>query len=160
MLPTAKPEPGHSPTARLARMDPDASRFSPALQLRLERAGAEFLAGFFETELRQKPENLAALVELGHLYTRLGRVREGLTIDRELARRLPGDATVRYNLACSLALNGEIDAAFEELGRALERGYRDRGHLTQDGDLAALRADPRFEALLARLVDPGTEPNS
>ena len=141
-------------------MEPDASSFSPALRERLERAGTEFLAGFFETELRQKPENLAALIELGHLYTRLGRVREGLAVDRELARRLPGDATVHYNLACSLALNGEIDAAFGELDRALEHGYRDTGHLTQDADLEALRGDPRFGALLARLAELGAGPDS
>jgi len=138
-------------------MDPDTVPLSPALRERLERAGTEFLAGFFETELRQKPENIAALLELGHLYTRLGRLREGLDVDRELARRLPGDATVRYNLACSLALNGEIDAAFEELERALERGYRDAEHLALDADLAALHGDPRFETLLRRLARPESE---
>jgi Flp pilus assembly protein TadD len=138
-------------------MDPGAPEFDPALQQRIEHAGAEFLAGFFETELRQKPENLAALVELGHLYTRLGRIREGLQVDRELARRLPEDPTVRYNLACSLALNGEVDAAFAELERALQHGYADGPHLAEDEDLRALRADPRFEALLRRLAEPGPE---
>ena len=123
-----------------------------ALRQRVERAGTEFLAGFFETELRQNPANLAALVELGHLYTRLGRVGEGLRVDRELARRLPGDPTVHYNLACSLALHGEPDAAFEELERSLACGYRDAEHLAEDEDLASLRADARFAALLARLA--------
>ncbi len=139
---------------RLAIMDPAAFEPTPALRSRLERTGAEFLAGYFETELRQKPENLAAWVELGHLYTRLGRIKEGLDVDRELARRLPEDSTVRYNLACSLALNGEIDMAFAELERALERGYCDAEHLAQDQDLVALRADPRFGALLERLAGP------
>jgi Flp pilus assembly protein TadD len=134
-------------------VDSGAWEIDPELQTRLERAGAEFLAGFFETELSQKPENLAALSELGHLYTRLGRVAEGLKVDRELVRRMPGDPTARYNLACSLAQSGELDAAFEELGRALERGYRDAEHLALDADLAALRGDPRFEALLARLAE-------
>ena len=145
--------------ARLDSMDPAAFEPSPALRTRLERAGAEFLAGYFETELRQKPENLAAWIELGHLYTRLGRIKEGLDVDRELARRLPHDPTVRYNLACSLALNGEIDMAFAELERALERGYRDAEHLAQDDDLAALREDPRFEDLLRRLaaLGPGAD---
>ena len=137
-------------------MDPSAFEPTPALRTRLERAGAEFLAGYFETELRQKPENLAAWIELGHLYTRLGRVKEGLDVDRELARRLPGDPTVRYNLACSLSLNGEIDMAFAELERALERGYRDAEHLAQDEDLAALRTDPRFEKLLRRVEALGS----
>ena len=136
-------------------MDPSGWEIDPALRTRVERAGAEFLAGFFETELSQKPDNLAALAELGHLYTHLGRVAEGLRVDRELARRLPADPTVRYNLACSLALCGEIDAAFAELGCALERGYRDAEHLALDADLSALRGDPRFEALLARLAELG-----
>ena len=136
-------------------MEPAAFEPTAALQARVERAGAEFLAGFFETEMRQNPANLGALVELGHLYTRLGRVREGLDVDRELARRLPGDPTVHYNLACSLALNGEPDAAFEELERSVASGYRDAQHLAEDADLAALREDPRFAALLARLTTLG-----
>jgi hypothetical protein len=139
-------------------MDAGGWEIDPALRARLERAGTEFLAGFFETELLQKPDNLAALAELGHLYTHLGRVSEGLRVDRELARRLPGDPTVRYNLACSLALCGEIDPAFAELDCALECGYRDAEHLALDADLSALRGDPRFEALLQRLAElgPGT----
>jgi Flp pilus assembly protein TadD len=140
-------------------MDHAAWEPTPALQLRVERAGTEFLAGFFETELRQNPGNLGALVELGHLYTRLGRIGEGLEVDRELARRLPRDPTVHYNLACSLALSGQFDEAFAELARSLDCGYRDAEHLAEDEDLAALREDPRFAALLARLaaLDPGTE---
>ena len=135
-------------------MDPAGFELHPALAKRVERAGTEFLTGFFETELAQKPENLAALVELGHLYTRLGRVEQGLAVDRELARRLPQDATVRYNLGCSLALGGDIDGAFAELARAVELGYGDAEHLRADEDLAALREDPRFGQLLARLSRP------
>jgi len=93
-------------------------------------------------------------VELGHLYTRLGRVEQGLAVDRELARRLPQDATVRYNLGCSLALGGDIDGAFAELARAVELGYGDAEHLRADEDLAALREDPRFGQLLERLSRP------
>lgn len=130
---------------------------TPALQARLERASTEFLARFFETELAQKPANLAALVELGHLYTRLGRVGEGLAIDRELVRRMPHDASVHYNLACSLALSGAIDEAFAALEAAVARGYRDAEHLAGDEDLAALREDERFEALVRRLC-PRPEP--
>jgi Flp pilus assembly protein TadD len=135
-------------------MDPAGFELHPALTKRIERAGTEFLAGFFETELEQKPENLAALVELGHLYTRLGRVEDGLKVDRELARRLPDDPTVRYNLACSLALGRDVEGAFAELARAVELGYGDAEHLRTDEDLAALREDPRFGQLLARLSRP------
>jgi hypothetical protein len=50
--------------------------------------------------------------------------------------------------------------AFEELERALERGYRDAEHLAQDDDLAALRGDARFEDLLRRLARLGPEADS
>lgn len=124
---------------------------TPALRARLERASTEFLARFFETEIERKPANLAALVELGHLYTRLGRIQDGLAIDRELVRRLPDDPSVHYNLACSLALSGAIDAAFAALEAAVARGYRDAEHLAGDEDLAALREDERFAALVRRI---------
>lgn len=140
------------------RVEPAGLEFGPELRRRLQRAGEEFLAAFFETELERKPENLAARVELGHLYTRLGRVREGLEIDRQLARLLPDDPTVRYNLACSLSLNGALDEACDELERAFERGYRDAAHLALDEDLAALRTHPRFGALLRRLAELGGAP--
>lgn len=129
-----------------------AFELTPRLCERFEEAGREFLLGFYETERRNRPENLAVLVELGHLYTRAGRIADGLEVDRELARRLPEDATVRYNLACSLCLSGDLENALVELRRAFERGYRDAAHLAADEDLAGLRADPRFAALLAELA--------
>ncbi len=132
-------------------MDQAGGELTPALRERVERASTEFLTLFFETELSRKPGNLAALIELGHLYTRLGRIRDGLAIDRRLVEILPDDPTVHYNLACSLALAGEIDAAFQALEAAVERGYGDAEHLAGDEDLAALRDDERFAALVRRL---------
>lgn len=123
-----------------------------------ERRGLEFLADFYGTEVVRKPENIEALAELGNVLTRLGRHAEGLAVDRELARREPDDATVRYNLACSLALVGRIDESFAELGRAVSNGYGDAEHMAADEDLTALREDPRYAALLSALrarVEPG-----
>jgi hypothetical protein len=70
---------------------------------------------------------------------------------------------VRYNLACSLALVGRIDESFDELARAISNGYDDADHLEADEDLAALRGDPRYAALLLALrgaADPGEESTS
>lgn len=116
-----------------------------------ERRGLEFLADFYGSEAVRKPENVDALAELAHVLTRLGRYEEGLRVDRELALREPEDPNVLYNLACSLALTGRADEAFRTLDRAILHGYEDAEHLAADLDLAALRADPRFEALLKTL---------
>lgn len=124
---------------------------SPGLALALDRIGLEFLADFLEVEVARHAENLGAWTDLGHLCTRLGRHERALEVDRELARRLPDDETVHYNLACSLALLGRVDEALSALGRAVELGYADADHLEADEDLGALRGDERFTALVQKL---------
>jgi tetratricopeptide (TPR) repeat protein len=122
---------------------------------RLDRSGQEFLAEFFSREAARHPENLEALAELAHVLTRLGRLREGLAVDEELARLAPENPTVHYNLACSLALLGDPERALGELERAIGLGYDDLPHLLDDPDLAALREDPRFREMVLRLEKSG-----
>jgi len=117
----------------------------------LDRMGLEFLADVYEIEVARHPENLGAWSDLGHLCTRLGRHARALEVDREVVRRMPDDETAHYNLACSLALSQRIDEACAELERATALGYDDADHLEADEDLAALREDERFRALVRRL---------
>jgi hypothetical protein len=70
---------------------------------------------------------------------------------RTYLQRYPGDATMRYNLACLVALEGDVDAAKETLWRALEDGYRDLSHLSEDPDLAILHKEPELVQHLATL---------
>jgi tetratricopeptide (TPR) repeat protein len=125
---------------------------APELASALDALGLEFLAGFLEAELARHPENLGALIELGHVYTRARRFEKGLEVDRELVRRCPDDATCRYNLACSLALVGQESAAIEELERAVALGYEDDEHLLADEDLASLRGSARFDEIVRALA--------
>jgi predicted esterase len=69
---------------------------------------------------------------------------------RELLELFPAHSPTHYNLACALARLGKADDAFASLGKAVEHGYADPGHMQKDDDLATLRADKRFGALLAR----------
>lgn len=118
---------------------------------RLERLGNEFLARFLEVDLARHPDNLDALAELGHAYTRLGRLEEGLAVDERLVRLTPENPAAHYNMACSLALLERPVEALDALERAVERGYDDAPFLLADDDLASLRAQARFRALVARL---------
>lgn len=122
-----------------------------SLSARLERLGHEFQAEFLGAAVRRSPGNLVALSELAHVLTRLGRHAEGLEADERLARALPEDPLVHYNLACSLCLAGRQLEALDTLDLAVELGYDDPAHLAEDEDLAALRGTPRFAALLRRL---------
>ena len=121
------------------------------LEQRFEGLGHDFLAEYLARHTRRCPDDVESLSELGHLLTRLERYQEGLAVDRRLAELPPEEPTVHYNLACSLALTGARDEAFGALDRAVELGYDDVGFLRDDEDLAPLREDPRFDALLERL---------
>ena len=130
----------------------DGLRLTPSCAKRVDRIGEEFLASIYSAETRRRPDNVAALAELGHVYTRLGRYRDGLEVDVKLVAFAPDDPTVRYNLACSQALVGDVEDALTSLETAVELGYDDGSFMGEDNDLAPLREHPRFTALLERLA--------
>lgn len=64
----------------------------------------------------------------------------------------PEDGTVWYNLACARSRGGQVKAALDALGEALDHGFRDVALLESDPDLAAVRKREAFRNLLARLL--------
>lgn len=107
---------------------------------------------FFESILRRNPRDSDVIEILGGLYTKEGRIDEGLRMDRKLVRLKPDNATAHYNLACSLALKKRRAEAMRSLVRAVELGYKDLDWMLQDPDLDALKKHPAFRALAAKLV--------
>jgi predicted esterase len=64
-----------------------------------------------------------------------------------LLPKLPGP---HYNLTCALARLGKLEDALTALGKSIELGYNDPAHMREDGDLASLHGNKRFEELLAK----------
>ena len=61
-------------------------------------------------------------------------------------------AAALYNAACAHASLGDKRAALDALSAAVgEAGFADGRAAAEDGDLASLRGDPAFEALVGRL---------
>ncbi len=56
--------------------------------------------------------------------------------------------TTFFNAACSSALAGRVDEAFERLNGAVERGLWDADQLIADTDLSVLHEDPRWSGLV------------
>lgn len=56
---------------------------------------------------------------------------------------------LQYNLACSLALGGRLDDAFSALDRSMASRDVTLDMVRTDGDLRAVRADPRYAEWLA-----------
>lgn len=107
----------------------------------------DFEIDFYERLLKEKPNFIQALIALGEAYTKKGFYKKGLLIDRKLARLRPRDATIRYNLACSYSLLGEIKQALEELRLSIRLGYTDFGYIDKDPDLENLRNHPDYKEI-------------
>lgn len=110
-----------------------------------------FEIGFFESVLRRDPKYTEVIEILGGLYTKTGRISDGLKMDRKLVRLMPENATAHYNLACSLALSKRPGEALRSLRKAVDLGYSDVDWMMQDPDLDALKERPEFRKLLSRL---------
>ncbi len=104
--------------------------------------------GFFESILKREPGYTDVVEILGGLYTKTGRVADGLRMDRKMVRLQPKNATAHYNLACSLALSSRATEALRTLDHAIELGYRDYNWMAEDPDLQSLQGMPAFEAML------------
>lgn len=76
---------------------------------------------------------------------------EVIQTGERLMQARPDLATVPYNLACAHAQRADPDAAFRWLTTAVDNGYAGLASIQSDPDLDPLRADPRFEPLLARV---------
>lgn len=147
MLPIFPPTGGH-----------DESRYQSVR--REEREHLWFCLEFCGKILESRPLHFEALEMAANHFTELGYFKDGLRLDERLAALRPDDPGVLYNLSCSLALTGNIDAALGNLEAAVRKGYCDFSHMSADKDLGPLRGDPRFGeilSLLERLEDDGGE---
>jgi adenylate cyclase len=127
-------------TCYLALGNPEAARRSA--KITLARA---------EKVLAHDPNNGSAM---GHGSWALAALGQGERAKDWMGRALlidPENLTMRYNSACALANNlNDKEAALEILGPAFEKmGAGLLNHAKIDPDLAPIRDDPRFKAMLA-----------
>ena len=111
----------------------------------------QFEIEFYEALHRRCPGYTEVVSLLGGLYTKVGRIADGLKMDRKLVRLEPDNATAHYNLACSLALCKKRPDALRSLRKAVSLGYDDLDWMQQDPDLEILKTDPEFRKLLRKL---------
>jgi choline-sulfatase len=78
------------------------------------------------------------------------RKREALPALLRAAETAPKDGRVRYNLACVLASQGQVDRAASELAKSIDLGYADWTRIEQDEDLNPVRATAAYRQMKAR----------
>lgn len=101
-----------------------------------------------EHHMELHPDDPRAATMRAVSLCRTGQPAEGFEWAERALELDPDDAGVRYNAACLFALEGETDRAIECLEAAIERGFQNREWFDKDPDLASLRDEPRFQALM------------
>jgi tetratricopeptide (TPR) repeat protein len=124
---------------------PEASR-----RRRREQSQLDFELDFLGRVLERDPLYGDALKVHADNLSAKGYYNRALQADLQLVRIRPDKPIPWYNLACSYALLGMVERAFEALERSLRLGYGHFHHLRRDPDLKSLRRDPRFARLLRR----------
>lgn len=122
---------------------------------RQPKSDPEFEIHFFESVHKRCPRYTEVIELLGGLYTKTGRIADGLKMDRKLVRLQPTNSTAHYNLACSFALSERPLDALDSLRTAVQLGYDDHTWMLEDPDLKSLQADPEFQRLLGMVRKAG-----
>ena len=120
----------------------------------LQKGNAGAAEQEIRTSLRLEPRNAEARSNLGVALLARGRPEEAEREIREALRIDSRNLNAHYNLACAAALRGDHDGALRSLEDLIALGYGNSQALRRDADLASLRDDPRFEAMLGRMAPP------
>ncbi len=91
------------------------------------------------------------LFETGYYYQQFDDYAAAERCYRKLLARFPESRAcenAHYNLACICAIQGRREEALDHLREAIRGGFSDHRWLLEDGDLAILREDPEFQALV------------
>ncbi|MBL4845939.1 MAG: hypothetical protein JKY65_10460 [Planctomycetes bacterium] len=80
---------------------------------------------------------------------------------REFQRALDNEESNEiawYNLACTYSRWSKVDKALEALAKAIESGFDDTKHMGNDTDLDNIRRDPRYRAMINKILEARGEP--
>jgi tetratricopeptide (TPR) repeat protein len=145
-----------------------AALYSICLLLRPEDPGLLHGAGFNKMKLGDLQDALNDLgqalkldpktpdiwYDYGITLARLKRRSEARPIFRKVLRLNAKFFWAWYDLACLDALAGKPAAAFRNLNKAIDCGFKDAAYLVQDEDFHGIRGDTRWKMILGRIGEP------
>ena len=146
-----------------ATLNPSTDGRGRALQLaelHADENRPEEAAAILRRLVAADPADAGAFNVLGRLDHEAGRFPEAAEDFRRAAERPALRADATYNRACALARAGRRAEALDALEAAVAAGAGPRGAIERDEDLASLRAEPRFAAILASMEERKPAPNS
>jgi adenylate cyclase len=107
--------------------------------------------GTLERHLKLNPHDTRAIYFAAQNLYRIGERDKAVAMAEQAMQQGMNEPVVLYNVACFYTGLGETARAIDLLEQAVELGWGDRAWMENDSDLEVLHADPRFQALLARI---------
>ena len=104
-----------------------------------------------EKHLEFNPEDARAWYLGAHAHSALNSNEIALKWNERAMLLAPSDTATLYNAACLFSILGDYDKAFECLENAIDNGFAHPQWLENDPDFDAIRDDPRYKKLSARL---------
>ena len=111
---------------------------------------ADALREYREAYARQ-PKDMRSLLQAAASARRTGDTTLAEQMIRQAIEKKPNSWIARYNLACLSASQSADDTALDQLGDAIDHGMLYAKLLETDEDWDALRKNPRFKQLLAKV---------
>jgi adenylate cyclase len=105
-----------------------------------------------EQRIELHPDDARALYMGANGLVALGEKEKGLEWARRARDIAPDEPMLLYNLGCIYSLAGEVKEALDCLERAAAAGLVQKGWYEHDSNLDPLREQPRFKALMEKLV--------
>ena len=132
------------------RLDAHGRKFQEA-GIASREGNVEGAIAIYRSLVAANAKDAEAWLNLGRTLHDQKRYAEAVAAFTEAAKGEQQRATALYNLACAYALTGEREKAIEAATKSVDAGFRTKYYYESDDDLASVREDPRFKALLAKL---------
>ena len=132
-----------------------------AAAARLQANDPAGAARILEAITAREPANGRAWRLLAGAYQHSQQIDKALPAYQKALEIEPDSPPALYGMGTAYALKPDADAAFQWLGKAKATRKLDMTQIEADADLASLKSDPRFRALLpvaADFADPFVEP--
>ena len=93
-------------------------------------------------------EHDATDITMAYAYQSLGEQEQALAAIAKCIEEAPDDAELYYSISGVYGRMGKTEQALDNLRIAFEKGYNSFSFIEQDDDLAALRDNPQYKALM------------
>jgi non-specific serine/threonine protein kinase len=101
-----------------------------------------------ERQLELVPDDVRARILLAVQYASIGRSSDAIAQLERAVHLRPDDGNTLYNAACVYGLLGRAAEALDMVRRAIKAGYSNFDWVRRDPDLALLKNDAEFKALV------------